>query len=148
LDLGGDEITADSDQLVQRLILTQLQEDVDAVLVLEAMIQFHHIGMMQCLMQFDLIGQSEASAVRFQFLLKHHLGGSFALGLHILSNEAISEPALPQQSALLVLADHLLAVDASHVLADDTGVLCLVLALGGETGVGALVLGETHFLWI
>ena len=130
------------------MVLAELKEDVDAVLVLKAMVQFDHIRMMQCLMQFDLIGQSETSTMGFEFLLEYHLGGSLTFGLHILSDETIGEPALPQQSALLVLADYLLTIDTSHVLADDASVLHLLLALGGKTRVGALVLGDTHFLWI
>ena len=56
LDLRGDKIATHSDQLIQGLVLAKLQEDVDTVLVLEAVVQLDYIWMMQCLMKFDLVG--------------------------------------------------------------------------------------------
>jgi hypothetical protein len=130
LDLRSDEIVANADELVEGLVLAQLQEDIDAVLVLKTVVQLHHVGVVQRFMQFNLVGQSQSGAVRLQLILENYLGRCLALGLHVLRNETVGKPALAEQSTFHVLSDHFLAIDSPYMLVDNVALLGLLLTLG------------------
>lgn len=79
----------------------------------------------------------------FELILHDYLSRCLALGLHILSYEAVGESTLAKESTFLVLPDHLLAIDPPNVFIDDVSVFWFVFALG-EVGGCAFVFGNTH----
>lgn len=75
LDLGSDEVSPHVDQLVERLVGAELQENVDVIFVLKAMLELNYVRMMEGFVKTDFVGQPETGPVRFQVLLQYYFGG-------------------------------------------------------------------------
>ena len=79
----------------------------------------------------------------FELILHYYLCCCLPLGLHVLRYEAVGKSTLAEEAAFLVLPDHFLAINPTHVLVDDVGLFWLVFSLG-EVGSCALVFRNTH----
>jgi len=143
LYLRGGEIAPDSNELIQRLILAELQKDIHILLIFEAVVEFDHVGMVQCFVEFDLVRESESRAVGLEFLLEHDFGCSLFVCLSVLSNEAIGKASFAQKPTFEILAHNFSAIDPPHMFVEGVGLLHLLL---GSPGSSTLMLADTHFL--
>lgn len=109
--------------------------------------ELHDVGVVECLVQFDFIGESEPGAVGAQFILGNDLGGGQGLGGCVLGNETVREPTFAEESAFQVFAGQLSAVYSADVLG--YGVFVLVPLFGRQEsagGVGGSFFGGRCFL--
>lgn len=63
LNFWGQEGASDSDEFTQGLVLAKLEEYVDILSILKAMIKLDDVGVVQCFVQLDFIGQSQSCSV-------------------------------------------------------------------------------------
>ena len=119
LDLELVEALAAAQQLVQRLVLAQLQEDVDVLGVLEEVLEADDVVLVQGSVNLDLTHQLLLGSSLGQSGLHNDFGGRDTLVFEVGELETAGETTFTEELALEVLLDADFAVVLDDFLFDD-----------------------------
>ena len=106
-------------KLVERLVLTELKQDVDVLSVLEEVLEADNVVLVQRAMNLDLRHELLLRTSLSQCALHDNFGGTDSLILQIGELETAGEAALAEELALEVLLDADLAVVFDDFLFND-----------------------------
>lgn len=117
------------DVIVQGIIFTEFEKDVDILSVLENMNKFNHISVAEGTMNSNFAQEFGTLPTLGQVLLGNDLGGGDLFGLLINADIALGETTLPEVLSPLVFSYALLALGAYQFFDDFSVLFIFFLAL-------------------
>jgi hypothetical protein len=100
LNLRCGEKVSNFDHFVERLVLTELQKDINIIFVFKVMVKLNNVLMVQGFMQSDLIQKlnynkfySQFCFLRGEQLFFNNFGSGFFVSLNVLSHKTMCKSA-------------------------------------------------------